>query len=64
MALIAQKKIDELGKEHYDYAFYAGKVASARFFVKNVVPEIAGLLEVLKNADATAIEVEEEVFFV
>ncbi len=64
MALIAQKKIDELGKDHFDYAFYAGKVASARFFIKNIIPEIGAFLEVAKNADTTVLEVEEEIFFV
>ncbi|HHV76398.1 MAG TPA: acyl-CoA dehydrogenase [Syntrophothermus lipocalidus] len=62
MALIAQKKIDELGRDHYDYLFYLGKVASARFFVQNIIPEIGAFLEVAKNADATCIEVPEEIF--
>ncbi len=63
-ALVAQKKIAELGKEHFDYVFYAGKLASASFFVKNILPEIGALAEVLKNADTTVLEVPEEVFFV
>ncbi len=64
MALIAQKKIDELGTDHFDYPFYAGKVASARFFVKNIIPEITAFLEVARNADTTVLEVPEEIFFV
>ena len=64
MALIAQQKIDELGSEHFDYAFYAGKVASARFFVKNIVPEIASLLEILNIGDASVLNLPEEIFFV
>ncbi len=64
MALIAQKRIDELGRDHYDYAFYAGKVASARFYVPNIMPDIAAFLEVCRNADSTALDVEEEIFFV
>jgi len=64
MALIAQKKIDELGQDHFDYAFYVGKVASARFYIANIMPDIAGFLEVCKNADTTAIEVPEEIFLV
>ncbi|KUG04912.1 acyl-coa dehydrogenase [hydrocarbon metagenome] len=64
MALIAQKKIDELGTDHFDYPFYAGKVASARFFIKNIIPEITAFLEVAKNADTTVLEVPEEIFFV
>ena len=64
MALIAQKKIDELGPDHYDYSFYAGKVASARFYVKNIMPDLAAFLEVCKNADSTCIEVSEDIFYV
>lgn len=62
MALIAQKKMDELGKEHFDFAFYQGKVASARFFAKNILPEIGALAEILKTGDATALEAPESIF--
>lgn len=64
MAVVAQKKIAEIGKDHYDYKFYSGKVASARFFVKNIMPDIAAFLEVVKNADDTVLEVDEGIFFV
>jgi alkylation response protein AidB-like acyl-CoA dehydrogenase len=63
MALIAQKKMDELGKDHFDYAFYQGKVASARFFTRNILPEIGTLAEVLKTGDSTALEAQESIFF-
>lgn len=59
-ALIAQKKIDELGKEHYDYAFYNGKVMAAKYFAKNILPNIFNVLEVIKEADTSVIEIEEE----
>jgi len=64
MALIAQKKIDEIGKDHFDYAFYAGKVASARFYIKNIMPDLAAFLEVCQNADDTCVEVAEDIFYV
>jgi alkylation response protein AidB-like acyl-CoA dehydrogenase len=63
MALIAKKKMDELGKDHFDYAFYQGKVASARFFTRNILPEIGALGEVLKTGDSTALEAQESIFF-
>jgi alkylation response protein AidB-like acyl-CoA dehydrogenase len=63
MALIAQKKMDELGKDHFDYAFYQGKVASARFFTRNILPEIGTLAEVLKTGDSTVLEAQESIFF-
>jgi alkylation response protein AidB-like acyl-CoA dehydrogenase len=59
MALIAQQKMSELGKEHYDYNFYQVKVASARFFVRNILPEVGALVDILKEQDCTALEIEE-----
>ncbi len=64
MALIAQKKMDEIGGGHFDYAFYAGKVASARFYIKNIMPDLDAFLAVCKNADSTCIEVAEDIFYV
>lgn len=64
MALIAQSKLNQIEKDHYDYAFYAGKVASARFYVKNIMPDLAGFLELAKNVDTTCLEIEEDLFHV
>jgi len=59
MARLAQNQCEVLVSEPSDYAFYAGKVASARFFIRNILPEIGGFLEVLKEGDTTAIEIME-----
>ncbi|MBN2568815.1 MAG: acyl-CoA dehydrogenase [Deltaproteobacteria bacterium] len=63
MSLVAKKKLDELGDDHFDAAFYKGKIASARFYVRNILPEIGALAEVLKTEDDTAIKAAEEIFF-
>ena len=63
-AILAQKKMDELGSDHFDYAFYNGKVASARFFIRNIVPEIETTLKVFKDGDTSAIDIVEDAFFV
>ncbi len=63
-ALLAQNRLDELGSEHFDYAFYNGKVASARFYVRNIVPEIGTTLRIFKDGDTSAMDVVEEAFFV
>ncbi|MCR4400830.1 MAG: acyl-CoA dehydrogenase [Syntrophomonadaceae bacterium] len=63
-ALLAQKRMAELGPDHFDYPFYAGKVASARFYVHNIVPEIGTLAAVIANGDTSAIDLVEEAFFV
>jgi alkylation response protein AidB-like acyl-CoA dehydrogenase len=63
-ALVAQKKIDELGSDHYDYPFYNGKVNAAKYFVRNIVPNIFRTLEVVKEGDTSVLEIVEEAFLV
>ena len=63
-ALLAQKKIDELGSDHYDYPFYNGKVNAAKYFVRNIVPNIFRTLEVVKEGDTSVLDIEEEAFLV
>ncbi len=62
-AIVAQAKIDELGKDHYDYAFYNGKVNSARYYLHNIVPNIFTTLEVIKDGDTSVLDIEEEALF-
>jgi alkylation response protein AidB-like acyl-CoA dehydrogenase len=64
MAVIAKDKLGGLAEDHYDYAYYAGKVASAHFYIRNMMPDLAAFLELCKNADTTVLEIEEAVFFV
>jgi len=61
-AVIAQKKIDELGSDHYDYAFYNGKVNAARYYVHNIVPNIFRTLEVIKDGDTSVLDIDEGAF--
>lgn len=63
-ALIAQKKIDELGAQHYDYAFYNGKVNAAKYYVRNIMPNIFKTLDVIKDADTSVLDVAEEAFLI
>lgn len=61
-ALLALQKINELGKEHYDYNFYIGKVAAARWFLRNVTPHIVYLVNVITDADTSALDIPLESF--
>ncbi|CFX29202.1 Acyl-CoA dehydrogenase/oxidase C-terminal [Syntrophomonas zehnderi OL-4] len=63
-ALLAQSKINQLGSEHFDYAFYNGKIAAARFYVRNIVPEIGTTLSIFKDGDTSALDIMEEAFLV
>ncbi|HZK43761.1 MAG TPA: acyl-CoA dehydrogenase [Syntrophomonadaceae bacterium] len=56
-ALIANKRAEELGADHFDYEFYIGKVYSARFFVHNVIPQVWSIAEMVKDADTSALEI-------
>ncbi len=63
-ALIAQKKIDELGTDHYDYAFYNGKVNAAKYYVRNIVPNVFRTEGIIKDGDTSVLDVAEEAFLV
>ena len=63
-ALVAARKISEFGAGHHDYTYYAGKIAAARYFANNILPNVAMLAELIKNADQSAIECPEEALVV
>jgi len=60
-ALVAQKALNEVGDEHYDANFYKGKIASARFYLLNEVPNIFAIKAAFETADFTAVEISPEV---
>ncbi len=62
MAKVAQKKIAELGEDHWENGFYQGKILSARYYIKNVVQQIQSLESIIKSADTSAIEFPEDAF--
>ena len=61
-ALLASQRIKELGEDHFDYAFYKGKVESAKYYIRNIVPEIFTTAELIKVGDSSALDVPEESF--
>lgn len=61
-ALVAQAKIKEFGEEHYDYPYYNGKVNSARYFARNILPHVFNTLEVIKEGDTSVIDIDERAF--
>lgn len=60
--ILAARKLAELGDDHFDANFYKGKIASARFYVMNVVPEVFGYEKAMKAADTSSIDIFEESF--
>ncbi|MFY9323186.1 MAG: acyl-CoA dehydrogenase [Syntrophomonadaceae bacterium] len=56
-AMIAKKRAEEVGEDHYDYEFYIGKVYSAKYYVNNVVPQVWSIAEIIKDGDDSALQV-------
>ncbi len=61
-AVLADKKLKEVGEDHYDAPFYQGKIASAKFYVMNIVPQVFNIKMIFELGDASAIEMSEEAF--
>jgi hypothetical protein len=59
-ALLAAAKLKEQGGADAD--FYTGKMATARFYVMNHVPDIFGYLKSMKYGDRSAIDIPEASF--
>jgi len=54
--------IDKLIAENPTAAYYSGKLASARFFVSNIVSQATAKAEAIKRADKAALEISENAF--
>lgn len=61
-ALLAAKKAEEVGADHYDYPFYTGKVAAAKYYLRNVVPNVWAVAEIVQDGDSSAIDVDLRAF--
>lgn len=59
-ALLAAKKLAELGDDHYDANFYKGKIASATFYIMNVLPNIFTTQKVFEMGDTSAVDIPED----
>jgi len=61
-AILAAKKLAELGDDHFDANFYKGKIASAKFYVMNIVPDVFAYEKEMKAGDKSAIDIPEAAF--
>lgn len=69
-ALTAQKGVDpndatqwsEFIKSDKDAAFYAGKLAGAKYFIKNELPYIEAIVKAIKSEDMSIMDIAEESF--
>ena len=56
-ALLAAKKAQEVGPDHFDYEFYTGKVLAARYYLRNVVPNVWAVAEIVKDGDTSVLDI-------
>ncbi len=57
-----QAALTNLAKESREIAFYDGKVKAARYFIKNVLPEIEGTIRAIKSEDLSIVHISQESF--
>ena len=56
-ALIAEAALAELEPESSEAQFYRGKIASARYYTRNLLPPAIALADTISAGDATALEI-------
>ena len=55
-------RVKALSKDNAEVAFYAGKVATAKYFIKNVLPEVESAAKAIRAGDTSPVEIAEESF--
>ena len=58
-ALVAQEKLNQRAG---DEVFYRGKIQTVKFYVHNILPDVAATVKVIKAADTSALDMPEEAF--
>ncbi len=61
-AVVAQAASADLADGHPDKPFYAGKVASARYFARNVLPAVKAKAEMVGTADTSPMDIPDAAF--
>ncbi len=61
-AVIAQERLSELAEANASAAYYSGKLASARFFLRNVVSLAPSKAEAIKAGERAALDIAESAF--
>jgi hypothetical protein len=61
-ALVAAERLARLDSDHYDRAFYQGKIDAARYYLLNVVPNVWTTAEIIAEADTSVLDIPAESF--
>ena len=55
-------QVQALIRDHRDAAFYTGKQAAARYFIKHVLPEVHAASTAIRSEDLSMMEIADESF--
>jgi|GEM_PF-2541442 hypothetical protein len=61
-ATVAERKLAGTAPEHPDRAFYRGKIASARFYINTIVPQLFSRKRMMEIQDTSALEMGHDEF--
>jgi len=61
-ALIAQRKLADVSADSSDGIFYRGKMETAKFFCRNILPNVFARHTALQQEDTSALDIPEEAF--
>jgi len=61
-AVIAAGHLKQIDVDHYDYHFYLGKVISARFFIRQILPQVSLVRQLIDAGDDTLVICPPEIF--
>lgn len=61
-AVVAEEAKAKVDAGHPDHAFYAGKTASALYYARNVLPDVAHKAQLLAEEDKSPLEIPDEAF--
>ncbi|MDD5711922.1 MAG: acyl-CoA dehydrogenase [Smithellaceae bacterium] len=59
---VATAKLAGIDKDSADGIYLKGKVSTARYFIKHVLPEIDGVVRAIKSEDLSMLDIAEEAF--
>ena len=62
--MIAAKKSANLKPGEGDYTFYQGKIASARYYANNILPNVSMLASLIKSEEDSVLTCPEEALVV
>ena len=61
-AVTAKENLQSVLADGKKGRFYQSKIATAKYYVRNVVPNVFNIVEIVRNGDTTVIDIQEDLF--